>query len=180
MRLLLSVILYFLIGIGTAAVAVQDDKTLHDDERLWILLLWPVAVILFCLVTAWNALTRLLLWLVKIGPLMVSVDFPKEMATLKALIADSQKGGKGVQHLPKYYVPYAEARTQALGQSQPVQKLLKGDTHFSKQLEKHIAETGRKAADLNYLPLQTRRGWGAVLMDAKTGDMVKLLPPPDL
>ncbi len=114
------------------------------------------------------------------GPLMVSVDFPKEMATLKALIADSQKGGKGVQHLPKYYVPYAEARTQALGQSQPVQKLLKGDTHFSKQLEKHIAETGRKAADLNYLPLQTRRGWGAVLMDAKTGDMVKLLPPPDL
>ena len=66
MRLLLSVILYFLIGIGTAAVAVQDDKTLHDDERLWILLLWPAAVILFCLVTAWNALTRLLLWLVKI------------------------------------------------------------------------------------------------------------------
>lgn len=66
MRLLLSVILYFLIGIGTAAVAVQHDETLHDDERLWILLLWPAAVILFCLVTAWNALTRLLLWLVKI------------------------------------------------------------------------------------------------------------------
>jgi hypothetical protein len=114
------------------------------------------------------------------GPLMVSVDLPKDMALLRALIADSQKGGKGVQHLPKYYVPYAEARTQALGQSQPVQKLLKGDTHFSKQLEKHIAETGRKAADLNYLPLQTRRGWGAVLMDAKAGDVVKLLPPPDL
>ena len=114
------------------------------------------------------------------GPVMVAVDMPKDMATLKALIADSLKGGKGVQHLPKYYVPYAESRTKALGQSRPLDTLLKGDAKFSRQLEKHIAETGRKAADLKYLPLQTRRGWGAVLVDAKTGDMVKLLPPPDL
>ncbi len=114
------------------------------------------------------------------GPTLVAVDMPKDMATLKGLISDAAQGGKFVQHAPKYYIPYAAYKAKALGQSRPLDALLKGDAKFSQQLEKHIAETGRKAADLNYLPLQTRRGWGAVLVDAKTGDIVKLLPPPDL
>ena len=114
------------------------------------------------------------------GPQYVAVDIPTDMKVLKGLIAESQKGGKVVQHLPKYYVPYSVHREKSLAQSRPVEILLKRDASMTKQLEKQIAETGRKASELNFLTLQTRRGWGAVLIDAKTGDIVKMLPPPNL
>lgn len=114
------------------------------------------------------------------GPVTVAVDLPKDMARLKAIIAKTQQGGTGVQHLPEYYVPYAEHKVQALAQSRPVEALRTREPVMAKHLNEQITAAGRTAADVNFLPLQTRRGWGAVLMDAKTGDIVKLVPPPGL
>ena len=54
---------------------------------------------------------------------------------------------------------------------------MKDDKQLASRIEEAIADTGRKSSQLNFLPLQTRRGWGAVLVDGKTGDIVKILPP---
>lgn len=114
------------------------------------------------------------------GPTFAAVELPANMAALKTIMAETQKSGKAVQHLPKYYVPYANHREKALAQSRPVEDLRKRDAAQAALLEKAIADTGYQTSGLNFLPLQTRRGWGAVLIDAKSGDIVKLLPPPDL
>ena len=95
-------------------------------------------------------------------------------------MSEAQKGGNIVPHLPRYYVPYADYREKALAQSRPVESLRKRDAAMADQIEKQIAEAERKTTEVNFLPLQTRRGWGAVLIDAKTGDIVKVLPPPNL
>ena len=115
------------------------------------------------------------------GPVFVAVELPKDMAVLKDLIAESQKkGGKVAQHLPRFYVPYASYKAQVIKNSQTVKALRERSAELADQMEKEIAETGRKVSDLNYLPLQTRRGWGTVYIDAKTGDIVKMLPPSNL
>jgi hypothetical protein len=114
------------------------------------------------------------------GPKFAAIELPANMTALKNIMAETQKSGKAVQQLPKYYVPYADHREKALAQSRPVEALRKRDAALAALLEKEIAGTGRGPSSLNFLPLQTRRGWGAVLIDAKSGDIVKLLPPPDL
>jgi hypothetical protein len=82
-----------------------------------------------------------------------------------------------VQHLPRYYIPYSDDKVEALSKSHPVDALRKSDKNLAVRLDQAMADTGRGASDLNFLPLETRHGWGAVLMDAKTGDIVKMLPP---
>ena len=114
------------------------------------------------------------------GPVFVAVDMPKNMKELLGLIAEAQKGGKSVQHLLKYYVPYSDYRKQAIAQSRPLDVMRKRDGNTADSIEKYLTESGRQASGLRYLPLQTRRGWGAVLIDANTGDVVKSLPPPKL
>jgi hypothetical protein len=114
------------------------------------------------------------------GPTFAAVELPANMAALKSIMTETQQSGKAVQQLPKYYVPYASHREKALAQSRPVEDLRKRDAAQASLLEKAIADTGYQISSLNFLPLQTRRGWGAVLIDAKTGDIVKLLPPPNL
>ena len=114
------------------------------------------------------------------GPVFVAIDMPKDMKVLREIISEAQKGGETVQHLPKYYVPYSKYKEQVIAQGRPIEDLLKREPGMADRMEKQIAETGHQAPDLKYLPLQTRRGWGAVLIEAKTGEVVKMLPPPNL
>ena len=105
---------------------------------------------------------------------------PGLMKALKSLLAEAQKGGKVAQHLPKYYVPYSGQKQQVTAQSQAFDAVVKRGGDVAAVAKKFLAESGREASDLHYLPLQTRRGLGAVLLEAKTGEVVKLLPPQKL
>lgn len=111
------------------------------------------------------------------GPQYVAVELPKDIKKLGEIIAQAEKSGEIVQHLPQYYVPYAEYKAEALKKSRPLQVLREDDKGVAARIDEAIADTGRKASDLNFLRLQTRSGWGAVLIDSKTGDVVKILPP---
>lgn len=111
------------------------------------------------------------------GPQYIVVDLPKDIKALKELISQAGSGGDLAQHLPQYFVPYSEYKKQALAKSQPLETLQGPDKAVMARIDKAIADTGRRRADLNFLRLQTRRGWGAVLIDAKTGDVVAILPP---
>lgn len=111
------------------------------------------------------------------GPTYVAVKLPKDLKLLKELIARTEKGGELVQHLPEYYAPYPEYKAEALSKSRPLEGLRKADKSLAGRIDLATADMRHKASDLNFLPLQTRLGWGAVLLDGKTGDIVKLLPP---
>jgi len=111
------------------------------------------------------------------GPVFVAVELPKDMKQLREIIAETQKSGKIVTHLPRYYVSYAQHKTKAVTQSRALDPAVKRGGDFATLAQKFLAESGRKASDLNYIELQTRRGFGAVLIDAKSGEIVTLLPP---
>jgi hypothetical protein len=111
------------------------------------------------------------------GPQYVAVELPKDAKVLRELISQAVSGGEVVQHLPQYYVPYSEVKAKALTRSRPLQSLRAADPGVAARIDKELGDTGRKASDLNFLRLETRRGSGAVLIDAKTGDIEKILPP---
>lgn len=111
------------------------------------------------------------------GPQFVAVDIPKDMNAIRSIMAEAQKTGKVVTQLPKYFVPYAQHQKQALVQAQPLESAIKRGGDFAMLAQQFLAESGRQAADLKYLVVQMRRGYGAALVDAKTGAMVTVLPP---
>jgi hypothetical protein len=111
------------------------------------------------------------------GPQYIAVELPRDAKVLRELISQAVSGGEVLQHLPQYYVPYSEVKAKALAKSQPLQSLRGADPGVAARIDREISDTGRNASDLNFLRLETRRGWGAVLIDAKTGDIAKILPP---
>lgn len=114
------------------------------------------------------------------GPVFVAVKLPKDVKLLNELMSEALKGGEPVQHMPRFYIPYGDYKAEALSKSRPLQTLREDDKNLTDRIDKAVADTGRRTSDLNFLPLQTRRGWGAVLLDAKTGDIVKILAPSTL
>ena len=111
------------------------------------------------------------------GPVYVAIEMPTDIKALKGLIAEAQKGGKVVQHLPRYYIPYSRHKEQVISNSQSAEAMQKRGGELANVLEKFLTESGRKAADLKLVPLQTRRGVGVALIDARNGEIVTLLPP---
>jgi len=110
------------------------------------------------------------------GPQVIAVEIPKNLNALKKLLSDSLNDNKFVQHLPKYYGPYEGHRQQAVLQGRPADTLKPGA--LADAVKSYVAESGRTLAELRVLQLNTRRGQGAVLIDAKTGNVLRLLPPP--
>lgn len=111
------------------------------------------------------------------GPQYVSVELPKDMAQLREIIGEAQISGKVVTHLPRYYVPYAKHQKQALEQSQPLEPAIKRGGDFALLAQRFLTASGRKAADLKFIPMQMRRGYGAALLDANSGEIVTLIAP---
>jgi len=111
------------------------------------------------------------------GPVFVSVDLPRDLKQLREIMAELQKNGKVVTNLPRYYVPYATHKAQALEQSQALDAAIKRGGDFATLAEKYLEDSGRKATDLKFIPLQMRRGFGAVLLDAGSGEIVTLIQP---
>lgn len=111
------------------------------------------------------------------GPQFVAVDIPKDMKEIGHIMAEAQQTGKVVTQLPKYFVAYAQHQKQALAQAQPLEPALRRGGDFATLAQQFLNESGRHATELKFLAVQMRRGYGAALLDAKTGEIVTLLPP---
>ena len=109
------------------------------------------------------------------GPVLVAVQPPSDPKERSDILLQVLAGGKDLQHFPKYYVPYSEYTREVLARGQTPAQLRKRDPQAAKVVDAWLAEAKRKEADVLYLPLKAGRGWGAALVDAKTGELVKLL-----
>jgi hypothetical protein len=107
------------------------------------------------------------------GPRLVATKPPSDPEELSS-IAFLGLGGLGIQHLPKYYVPYAENRAQVLKASLPLAELDLQPADKDR-LEKYLNKSGRKANELRCLPVSTKLALLTALIDARTGDLLDIL-----
>jgi len=107
-------------------------------------------------------------------PLFVAVDVPDDLPSRYEL-TNAVMAGLDAQHFPKYYVPYSERTKEVLAAAQPLERIRKSEPETGKIIDAYLARSGKKEADLRYLPLRGREAWIAVLIDARTAEPVKML-----
>jgi hypothetical protein len=111
------------------------------------------------------------------GPVWVAVEPPSDEKERQKLIFLALEGGKDMRHFPKYYVPYEEYKRDVPARGRSLEQVRRTEPEFAKAIERYLAEAGRRESDVLYFPLRASRAWGAVLVDAKSGDVIKMLLP---
>jgi hypothetical protein len=82
--------------------------------------------------------------------------------------------GLGIQHHPKYYLPYAEKRQEALRASRPLTDL-ELDPQDKERLEKYLKQSTRNANKLRFLPVSSDYKKLTAIIDADSGDLADIL-----
>jgi hypothetical protein len=74
--------------------------------------------------------------------------------------------------LPKYYVPYAQEAQSVVKHAHPLGTLLERAPEVVKS---YLTASGRNEGSVRYLPLRGARGDGSVLVDATSGEPLKII-----
>jgi hypothetical protein len=111
------------------------------------------------------------------GPVLVAVDPPSDPQELTNLMFTALENGKDMRHFPKYYVPYDEYRDQVLARGQTLDEVRRKEPEFVGVIEHYLAESGRTESGVRYYPLRATQAWGAAVVDAQSGELLKLLLP---
>lgn len=111
----------------------------------------------------------------KTGPVLVAVDPPTDPKEQSDVLF-AGLAGLGAQHLPQYYVPYSSRQETIIATVRPLHQAKNLTEQEKTTLNDAIKRSGRTAPDLGFLPVTTRREVLTALVDARTGELVALVP----
>ena len=103
------------------------------------------------------------------GPRLVAADLPADPQE-RSQLAFAGLAGFGVQHLPKYYVPYADRRMQVQAAARALTQLPP-----NAGIQSYLARTGRPAGDLGFLRVRTRYANLLGIVDLRSGELLDIL-----
>jgi hypothetical protein len=107
------------------------------------------------------------------GPRLVATEEPGDPDE-KSRIAFASFGGGGIQHFPKYYVPYKDKTAEVLAATRPVSELQPAPED-GPALQSYLAAAGRSMEQLRCLPVSTKRVSMTAIIDARSGELLKIL-----
>ena len=84
--------------------------------------------------------------------------------------------GADINTFPQHFVPYAEMMPLALKRAKPIEKLREYNPGGVKPLDEALAKRGRTPDSVRFLPLKARARDMSVLLDAKSGDVLAIVP----
>jgi hypothetical protein len=113
------------------------------------------------------------------GPALVAFDMPADDKERQDIVFSAIFAGRDAQHYPKYFVPYLERAHTLLAGAQPIELVRTQAPGTARVIDAYLRSSGRMEADVRYYPMRTRHDWVAVLVDAKSGEVVKMLLVPD-
>jgi hypothetical protein len=109
------------------------------------------------------------------GPKVVVAIAPNDRSEAES-VAIAEQLGLGLQNFPQHYVPYAERVQDAVAAAKPIAKLIKANPAAKTAVDQVLARTSSKEEDVLYLPLRSRTANMTVLLKAKSGEIVDVLP----
>lgn len=111
------------------------------------------------------------------GPVLVAAEPPTDPKESRDLLFMALEQGRDMRHFPKYYVPYDEYRQKVLAKGRTLEQVRRSEPEFAGAIERYLADSGRRESEVLYFPLRASRAWGAALVDARSGDLIKMLLP---
>ena len=107
------------------------------------------------------------------GPKLVGVKLPADRdEQLRVLMAGMS--GMDLQLFPQHYVPYDEVRAEVRSQGLPIADLRARNRGREAEIAATLAALGRKEEEARFLPLRTGRSELAVIVDAKSGEVLEI------
>lgn len=107
------------------------------------------------------------------GPRFAGARMPADTAE-QLRIAISAAGGQDLHTYPQYLVPYDSVQRDAAARSRPFQKLLGLNPLKNAEVEGLPARLGRSKEQIRYLPMRAGKVDLAVLVDAKSGEVLQV------
>ena len=105
------------------------------------------------------------------GPHLMGARLPTDPDEQFRISQDALAGGPDLFGYPRYYRPYSEVRDQVLRAAKPIEGLKRFNDAGS--VDEEMARIGRPIAELRWVPLRSGRSDLSVIVDAKSGDVVK-------
>ncbi|MET0496738.1 MAG: TfpX/TfpZ family type IV pilin accessory protein [Steroidobacteraceae bacterium] len=104
-------------------------------------------------------------------PRYIGVKSPSDPAQREKVMMSSM-AGKDLQMFPQYYEPYSALAADALKRARPIASIRPRAPAI---LDDYLATSRRSEDSVRYLPLRASKQDAAVIVDAKTGDPLKIL-----
>jgi len=109
-------------------------------------------------------------------PVLVAARMPADPRERNAVVM-AAVGGVDLLLTPRYWVPYAEARGEALARARTLDDIRKVDPATNGPvLDAALDRLGRAPGSLRALGVKARYGEAVMLLDAATGDPVEMVP----
>jgi hypothetical protein len=109
------------------------------------------------------------------GPRVIGAVMPTDAKERSDLLF-SGFAGKDVDKFPKYYVDYADIVTEFLKQAKTLAELKARHPEAAALLDDWLRQNNHQAGNVVWVSLQARDGTFTALLDAKTGDLLDVLP----
>lgn len=110
------------------------------------------------------------------GPVLAATRMPQNDPDEQYRVLMSGIAGADINTFPQHFVPYPEMAETALKRAKPVEKLREYNPGGVKPLDEALAKLGRTPDSVRFLPLKARARDMSVLIDAKTGDFLRIVP----
>ena len=107
------------------------------------------------------------------GPVIVGARPPEGEKEQQDLLF-IQAMGVGIQYMPQYYVPYLEAASLALQQAKQLSELKKLNPQSYDSVTQILRSMRKQESDVVFLPVNARKQVMTALLDAKTGEVLKI------
>lgn len=107
------------------------------------------------------------------GPQIIAARLPTDPKEALQVMLEGI-GGVDIHLKPQYYVPYAQAEAQARAKGEPMGLLRKRNPAHGAEVDALVRSLGRKEEDLRFLPLRAGKVDLAVVIDAKSGEILRI------
>jgi hypothetical protein len=108
------------------------------------------------------------------GPRTVASRKPASQAEQQDLLLSSIAGGADLPQLPHLFVPYEDDRAQVLSKLRPVGELKSINALSDGAWAEVLKSLGRPLEELGYIPLMGKANEAAVIVDARTAEIVRI------
>lgn len=109
------------------------------------------------------------------GPTLVGTKAPEDRYDVDA-VRDVNAVGGGRGHFPQLHVPYDTMKLQVLAQAKPISKLKTANPASVEKIDAWLASKGFDTNSAKYQPIKISASVYAVVLNAKSGDVIGIAP----
>ncbi|MGH8153414.1 MAG: TfpX/TfpZ family type IV pilin accessory protein [Rhodanobacteraceae bacterium] len=110
------------------------------------------------------------------GPVLVGATVPTNPKQREKLMFSSLQGGKDIQDLPQYYVPYSGLAEKMVARAHPVALLRKMHPDAAHEISRWLKSHHLAPDRAVWLPIQARRWDMAMMLNKVTGQPIGPIP----